>query len=152
MTKAHPITGGPDKKAKQAAKLERQARVREVLSLLLPLGPVEARSMFGGHGLYLEDIIFGLIGDQEIWLKVDAETKPAFRQAGSHPFVYTGKNRPVEMPYWAAPAGAQRTPDALLSWARLAVAAGRRASAKKRAAQRKKTERQQKALSILQSL
>ncbi|MGO1120165.1 TfoX/Sxy family protein [Rhodovibrionaceae bacterium A322] len=141
-----------DKQARQLAKEKRLARAQSVLARLVPLGPVELRHMFGGHALYMEDAIFGLIGEDVIWLKVDDQTKETFRDAGSRPFVYTGKNKPVEMPYWSVPEGCEDSPAELLPWAQLAVEAGQRAAEKKRAAQRKKTERQQKAIAILDSL
>ena len=32
----------------------------QVLDMLAPLGDITARSMFGGHGLYWNDVIFGI--------------------------------------------------------------------------------------------
>ena len=102
-----------------------------VLGLLTPLGPVRARAMFGGHGIYLDDVMFALIGREGLWFRVDAETKARFAAAGSEPFVYGGKTKPVEMPYWVAPEGSMESAETLLPWAELAVAAARRVKAKK---------------------
>jgi DNA transformation protein len=97
------------------------------------LGPVEARPMFGGYGLYLDGVIFALEADGCIWLKVDDEAKTQFAAAGSRAFVYRGKNRPVEMSYWSLPAGAEADAAAFLRWTKLALAAARRSAAHKRA-------------------
>ena len=105
--------------------------VGRVLGLLTPLGPVRAQAMFGGHGLYLEDIFFAIIGWDRLWLRVDEATKGRYAEAGSEPFVYGGKTKPVEMPYWTAPEGSMESPETLLPWAELAVAAARRVKAKK---------------------
>ncbi|MEX2200123.1 MAG: TfoX/Sxy family protein [Dongiaceae bacterium] len=98
----------------------------------MSLGPVEARPMFGGHGLYLDGVIFALEADGCIWLKVDDDAKPQFMASGSRAFVYRGKNRSVEMSYWLLPDGAETDPGAFLHWAELALAAGRRSIARKR--------------------
>lgn len=108
-----------------------KAHLERALALLLPLGPVQARAMFGGHGLYLEGVMFALLGP-DLHLKVDDETKPRFAAAGGVPFTYQREGRrPVEMSFWKPPTGALADAGALLPWAELAVAAARRAKAKK---------------------
>ena len=94
---------------------------------LLPLGPVRARRMFGGHGVFLEDLMFALIAGDRLYLKVDGETKSDFAAAGAEPFVYRGKTRPVEMSYWSLPVDPDAEREAFLDWARKALAAARRA-------------------------
>jgi len=109
----------------------------EALSLLLPLGPVEARPMFGGWGLYLEGTIFALIAWERLYFRVDPESKPAFLRAGGEPFVYQGARGPVEIDYCTPPAAALRSSARLLPWAERGLAAARRvAAAKARRAKR----------------
>lgn len=103
----------------------------KVAALLLPLGPVRARAMFGGFGIYHEELMFALIAGDRLFLKVDAETKARFEEAGCAPFVYAGKTRPVEMSYWSAPEPALSDAEQLLPWAELGLAAARRARARK---------------------
>lgn len=99
--------------------------------LFAQLGPVTTRAMFGGHGVYFDGRMIALVANQSVYLKVDDETRPRFEAAGSVPFVYAGKGKPVTMSYWLAPDGAMDDPDEMLPWARLADAAARRASASK---------------------
>ncbi len=113
--------------------------VEYTLELLEPLGPVRARAMFGGWGLYDGGLMFGLIIEGRLYLKVDDVTRPAFEAAGCEPFVYTGAHKPVTMSYWTAPTDAQDDALALLPWARRGVEAARRAAAKKRKPAVKKT-------------
>ncbi len=101
------------------------------LELLAPLGPVRARAMFGGFGIYHEDVMFGLVAYDQLYLKVDDETKERFREVGGEPFSYDGKGKPIEMSYWTPPEDAQDDPSALLPWAELALEAARRAKAKR---------------------
>ena len=106
--------------------------VERSLGLLMPLGPVRARAMFGGWGIYLEEVMFALIAYDRLYLKVDAETVPRFAEAGAQPFTYEGKGKPIQMSYWTAPEGTMESAEALLPWAELALAAARRGRAKKK--------------------
>ncbi len=101
------------------------------LDLLAPLGPVAARKMFGGHGIFLDGVMFALIADDTLYIKADSTTLDDFAAAGSRPFSYRGKTRQVEMSYWRAPIDAMEDPEALLPWARLGIEAARRAAAAK---------------------
>jgi DNA transformation protein and related proteins len=113
------------------------ALVDHCLELLAPLGTVRARRMFGGHGLYLDDLFFALVAWERLYLKVDDETRGHFEAARCEPFVYAGKNKPIAMSYWTVPADAMESPASMQPWARLAIAAALRARAAKPAAARK---------------
>jgi len=58
------------------------------VELLSPLGAARSRRMFGGHGIYVDDLFVALIAYDRIFLKTDEETRPAFVAAGCEPFVY----------------------------------------------------------------
>jgi DNA transformation protein and related proteins len=115
--------------------------VDHCLELLAPLGAVRAKRMFGGHGIYCDDLFFALIAGERLYLKVDATTRPAFEQAGCEPFVYRAKTQGVALGYWSVPAEAMESPMLMQPWARQALAAALRACAakpsKKTAAPRK---------------
>jgi len=110
---------------------EKRELADRIVGRLLPLGAVHARAMFGGYGIFHEDLMFGLIAFDRPYFKVDAESKPRFQEAGCVPFVYTSKNKPTEMSYWTAPEASLNNTEALLPWAGLGLAAARRARAKK---------------------
>ena len=101
------------------------------LELLQPLGAARARRMFGGHGLYVDDLFIGLIAYDRLYLKADAQTRPAFEAAGCQPFVYDKAGQSTTMGYWSAPAEAMESPAQMQPWARLALAAALRARASK---------------------
>jgi DNA transformation protein len=113
--------------------------VQYTVELLEPLGPVQARAMFGGWGLYYGGMMFGLIAEGRLYLKTDEENRPAFEAAGGEPFVYdSGKGKPpVAMSYWTPPTDASDDAHALLPWARRAVEAAQRAQAKKATVKKK---------------
>ena len=112
--------------------------VRRFLALTTPIGAVDAKPMFGGYGFYFEGTIFALEAYGQIWLKADPETHARFEKAGSERFVYEGKNRPIEMPYWTLPKEAERGGAALRRWIDLALAAARRSGKGKRPSTRRR--------------
>lgn len=94
--------------------------------LLTDLGPVRARRMLGGHGLFLDGLMFALVADDTLYLKADAETEPEFQARGLSQFTYVKKGREVHLSYWRAPAEVLDDPEIACDWARRAHAAARR--------------------------
>jgi len=54
---------------------EEKEFVTYVVDLMQSIGPVRAKGMFGGHGIFLEGLMFGLIADSVLYLKVDKEER-----------------------------------------------------------------------------
>ncbi len=106
--------------------------VSHVLDLLEPLGPVSARLMFGGYGIYLDRVMFALVANDTLYLKVDEESRGEFEAAGLEPFRYTKKGKTYQMSYHAAPEDALEDAELLRDWARKAVDAAMRAAHGKR--------------------
>ena len=102
--------------------------VTHVLDMLEPLGPVSARRMFGGYGIYLDGLMFALVADDTLYLKVDDETRDAFLAAGLEAFRYSRKGKEYRMSYHAAPEDALENAALLRDWARKAVDAALRAA------------------------
>lgn len=99
--------------------------------LLSGLGAVAARRMFGGYGFYHDGLIFAIVVEQRLYLKVDDETLPAFTAAGCEAWVYEGRGKPVPTSYWSVPDEAMDSSEAMTPWARRALAAAlRKANAK----------------------
>lgn len=108
----------------------------DIHDIFAAFGRVRLRRMFGGTGVYAEDVMIALEAYGEIYLKVDAMSQPTFEAAGSRPFVYEKDGRSATMSYWLLPDEAREEPEAVVPWARLALEAARRkpvkASRKKR--------------------
>lgn len=98
------------------------------VELLSPLGPVRAKGMFGGHGLYVDECFVAIVADEVLYLKADAQSAPAFAAAGSTPFTYTARGRTLTMSYWRVPPDAMESSAAMRPWGRLAVEAATRAA------------------------
>ncbi len=106
--------------------------------LLSPLGAVRARRMFGGYGLYVDEVFVAIIVGEALYLKTDDAGRPAFEAAGCRPFEYlSADGRQVALSYWSAPAEAMESPAQMLPWARQALASALRARASKPPARRR---------------
>ncbi len=91
-----------------------------VQELLEELGPVSARRMFGGHGLYHEGLMFAIVMDQRLYLKVDALNRPQFEAQGLMPFTYAMKGKEAVLSYWTAPEAMFDAPHEAVRWAKSA--------------------------------
>jgi DNA transformation protein and related proteins len=102
--------------------------IRELFS---QFRPVTVKRMFGGAGLYSEGLMFGLVFDAAIYLKVDETSIPDFEREGSQPFVYTRAKSPGRvgrhsLSYWRLPERLYDDPDELAVWAGRALAIAER--------------------------
>jgi DNA transformation protein len=101
--------------------------VAHALELLSGVGPVEARAMFGGHGMYARGVMFGLLDDDELFLKTDEVSRPRFVGAGCRSWVYVTPTQKMEnTSYYRPPDDAHEDPEAMLGWATLALDAALR--------------------------
>ena len=62
--------------------------VDHCLELLAPLGATRARRMFGGHGLYIDDMCVAIIAYDTLYLKTDDENRAEFDAAKLAPFEF----------------------------------------------------------------
>lgn len=114
--------------------------------LLEKWGEVTARRMFGGYGLYHEGLMFAIVVDNRLYLKVDDQNRPDFEALGLTPFTYSMKGREVALSYWSAPDAIFDDPSEAVRWARSAwEAAARGQVAKARQADRAKARQRSRA-------
>ena len=106
--------------------------VDHLLDLMQPIGPVTSRRMFGGHGIFLDGLMFGLVADRTLYLKTDAESAAAFTGQGLEAFSYSRGGRSIRMSYHQAPEACLEDVDAMRLWANRAYEAALRAAAGKR--------------------
>jgi DNA transformation protein and related proteins len=66
-------------------------------------GPITIKRMFDGHTLYLEGLPVGIIYQDTLYLKADAETKQAFESLQLPQFTYRKKDKTIPLPYYQAP-------------------------------------------------
>ncbi len=109
-----------------------------VLELFAPLGRVSARRMFGGHGLFLDGTMFGLVFQEQLYLKVDAQSRPQFEALDLPSFTYERKGTAVSLSFHLAPDSVFDEPAQASHWGRLALGAALRAKAGKPVRARRK--------------
>lgn len=102
-----------------------------IRELFAPFGPVTVRRMFGGAGIWCDGLMFALVFDGAIYLKVDDESIPDFEREGSRPFVYTrakskGRVGRASLSYWRLPERLYDDPDQLTVWAARALSIAER--------------------------
>lgn len=99
-----------------------------VLELLVPLGAVAARRMFGGYGLFLDGLMFAIVVDDVVWFKTDSHNSERFVSIGEPPFTYQRNGKSAQLNFHRAPDEAFDVSDTLMPWARGAFEAALRAS------------------------
>ena len=99
--------------------------------LFAALGPISTRAMFGGHGVYFDGQIIGIVIDETLYLKTDDATRARFEAAACTPFVFESRQgrrqqQAITTSYWSLPDEAMESAQAMLPWATLAFEAALR--------------------------
>jgi DNA transformation protein and related proteins len=98
---------------------------------LADLGAITIRRMFGGAGVYCDALMFAILNDEMLYLKVDAETIAAFEAEGLGVFTYRTRDGDAQIAsYRRAPERIYDDPNEMREWARSAVRAAARAAMK----------------------
>ena len=114
-----------------AISIEQREYVAHIVDRLQFIGPVESRSMFGGFGMFLEGLMFGLVAGNELYLKVDTQNLQDYEDLGLQAFSFEKNGRQIKMSYYQAPEEAMEDAELLSDWASNAYCAAMRAAAKK---------------------
>ena len=103
-----------------------------VLDQLAGVDGLRARAMFGGVGLYAEEVFFGIVAADVLFFKVDDTNRREYEAAGSSPFKPYA-DRAMTMPYYNVPIVVLEDAVMLGEWAARAVAVAKTAKPGKRA-------------------
>lgn len=94
-----------------------------IVELLSAHGEIRIRSMFGGHGVYCDNLFVAIIVDGALFFKTSDETRSQFTDLGCKPFSYESNGRKVSMSYFEVPAEAIDSSDDIREWLNLAIKA-----------------------------
>lgn len=109
-----------------------------LIDLFSEFGPVVLRRMFSGYGIIAEGVNFAMALRAGIIFRVDDLTIPRYEAEGAKPFQYETRNKTVVVKsYRHLPERLYDDPEELAAWAREAVEAAKRATAKKTDRKRK---------------
>jgi len=92
-----------------------------LLEQMQPLGAVSARAMFGGYGIYIDDLMFALVADDVLYLKTHADSLADFERRGLAPFRYERNGKSYNMSYSEAPTEVLDDADSMQAWANKAI-------------------------------
>ena len=111
-------------------------RAEHLEDLLRPLGTIRLRRMFGGYGIYADELFFALVVDEQLYFKTDSVSRPHFEAAGLEEWIYAKDGKPVRMSYFRPPEDIYEDEESLRRWGRLALDAALRARKPARRAKR----------------
>jgi DNA transformation protein and related proteins len=94
-------------------------------------GLIHSKRMFGGYGIYHNELMIGLVADDTLYLKTDAVSAPHFAEAGCLPFEYAKNGVSMKMSYSSAPIEIFDDPEIARTWASLSFEAAVRSKGKK---------------------
>ena len=93
-----------------------------VSDVLSEVGGVTTRAMFGGYCVYKDGIVFGIIGNDELFFKVSETNIEDYKKAGSYQFEYTTKKgKTAKMNYWHVPDEVLEDKHEIVLWVNKAV-------------------------------
>jgi DNA transformation protein and related proteins len=95
-----------------------------VIDQLSSVAGLRARPMFGGFGLYADDLFFGILAADVLYLKVDDSNRADYvrvKSAAFHPFA----DRPMSMSYFSVPLSVLESAPTLAAWAERSIAVAR---------------------------
>jgi DNA transformation protein len=91
-----------------------------VLDQLSTIPHVRARAMFGGAGLYADDVFFGILAADVLYFKVDDTNRRDYVAACAQPF-RPFADQTMTMSYYDVPAGVLEDAATLTAWARRSI-------------------------------
>ncbi|MBT4837730.1 MAG: TfoX/Sxy family protein [Methylococcales bacterium] len=112
------------------SKVEREF-VDHLVELMQSIGPVYSKSMFGGHGIFLDGLMFGLVASGTLYLKVDKETELEFKAKGLEAFTYQKNGKAFSMSYYQAPEETLEESEEMNIWANKAYGSALKLKKKK---------------------
>jgi len=102
-----------------------------VLEQLAGVRHVSHKRMFGGVGLYSDDVFFAVIDNDTVFFKVNDDTRPRYEKRRMPPFAPI-PGKPPMRGYYQVPPAVLEDADELAAWANDAVLAGRATPRRKR--------------------
>ena len=109
---------------------------------LAPLGRVTLRRMFGKSGVFCDGVMFAMVTDNTLYVRVDDHNRATFKEAAAFPPLnYAKKGSTIDLAFWRVPERLFDEPDELVAWARAALAAAHRIAVKRTATSPRRTSK-----------
>ena len=98
--------------------------------VLAPLGSVRGKRMFGGIGIYIDNLFCAIIVNDYLYFKGDEDNEAQFIASKCPAFTYEKNGVDFSMRYYRVPDEALDDANEMLRWARLGLEAALRKVAK----------------------
>lgn len=96
--------------------------IEYLLELLSPLDNIKSKKMFGGYGIYKDNIFFALVSEEILYFKVDDSNIKDFQAYDSKPFSYENKNKKtISMSYFQVPVEILENQSELITFANKSI-------------------------------
>src|SRR3954463_12882171 len=95
-----------------------------------PLGRLTLRRMFGKTGVFCDGVMFAVVTENTLYLRIDDQNKATFKEAEAYPPLnYSKGGELIDLAFWRAPDRLFDETDELIDWARAALGAAHRVAA-----------------------
>ena len=101
-----------------------------IIDQLRDLPDIDYRAMFGGHGIYQDEVFFGIVARGRLYFKTNVHSAALYRRRGMKPFRPNAKQTLKN--YYEVPVEVLEDRDELAEWARRAIAVARERSHRRR--------------------
>jgi DNA transformation protein len=99
---------------------------------LAPLGRVSMRRMFGKTGVFLDDVMIGMVTENTLYFRVDDQNRATFKEAEAFPSLnYEKQGQTIDLSFWRVPERLLEESDEFIVWANAALDAARRVASKR---------------------
>ena len=97
---------------------------------LAPLGHLTMRRMFGKTGVFCDGVMFGMVAQNTLYLRVDPLNRLTFKEAESYPPLnYVKGGTAIDLSFWRVPDRLLDEREEFVVWARAALGAAHRVAA-----------------------
>ena len=96
--------------------MSNQETLEHILDLLDDEEGISYKRMFGGYGLFKNDLAVALILRSEIYMKVDQSNKYDYESAFSKPFTYRKNGKDIVLSNWSIPSEVLEDKELFVEW------------------------------------
>ena len=96
--------------------MSNQKTLEHILDLLDEEEGISFKRMFGGYGLFKNELAVGLILRSEIFMKVDQSNINDYKSSFSKPFTYKKNGKDISLSNWAIPSEILEDKDLFIEW------------------------------------
>jgi len=101
-------------------------RIYQSKEYLAPLGNIHYRSQFGGYSLSIDEIVFAMVSEGELYLRACEESETYFVDKAAPPLIFNKRGRPIVLNYYQVDEQLWQDRDKLLQLSSCALMNARR--------------------------